>query len=402
MSTEDSPPPALPSQNPPDTMRPLLATLLSVALALFLADAVASLLGDSLLLLTGNRALSVVAGIVAIPTLLMALLVYLLMALTPMIPKRLFLPLTLFGPVASLIALPLLIHFYQNIAWIAWGISLCHVVLCLAILRGMQGSWKFRWPWISAGRLNPCGFRWGNLVGFVAANLLVALPVVVIYLGFCTSLAVNHFSDGFVSLRPSGVTMQVRKYARDDGKTVELVPMSHIGEPEFYHALAASFPATATLLMEGVSDHDNLLPEKVSYRQTAKSLGLAEQQEVFKPGGRLVPADGDINQFSKGTVDFLKRTLGVHAKGADAGTLPLFVESPAPDILQQLLNDLLINRNRHLLTVLDEQLPQSDHIIIPWGAAHMPGIAQGVLKAGFTLQDTEDLVAIRFPGAKGK
>ena len=78
------------------------------------------------------------------------------------------------------------------------------------------------------------------------------------------------------------------------------------------------------------------------------------------------------------------------------------VESPPPAILQDLFNDLLINRNRHLLAVFQERLPTSEHIVIPWGAAHMPGISEGVLKAGFHLQDTEDHVAIRFWGGKGK
>lgn len=396
MSLPDSSPPVLPRQSSSALSTPPLAVFLSVALMVFVADAGLSLAGDSLVLLTGNPLLSIVSGLVALPALLLALAVYVLMALTPRVPKRVFLPLTLFGPVASLASLPLLVYFHQHSGWIAWGISLARLVVCLVILRHLWGSWKFRWPLIDARQLGSGGFRWRHFTGFVAAHLLLALPATLAYLLACASLAVDHFSDGFVTLRPSGLTMQVRKYSREDGKIVELVPMSHIGEPDFYQTLAASFPKTATLLMEGVSDKDHLFSEKLSYRETAKSLGLVEQQDVFKPPGEKVPADVDINQFSKTSLEFLKRALPVHSQGVKAGTLPMFVESPPPAILQGLINDLLSNRNRHLLEVFNERLSTSDHIVIPWGAAHMPGISEGVLKAGFHLQETEDHVAIKF------
>ena len=85
----------------------MLAILLSVCLGLFLADAVVSLLDDSLIILFGNHLLTGTRGIVCLLAMLMALVIYGLMGLTPMIPKRLFLPVTLFNPVAALVVVPL-------------------------------------------------------------------------------------------------------------------------------------------------------------------------------------------------------------------------------------------------------------------------------------------------------
>lgn len=90
---------ALPPLSPeparkPGALQQLLVLLLSLCLGLFLADAVVSLVDDSLILLFDVHVLTVVRGIVFFVGMLVALVVYGLMGLTPIIPKRLFLPVT--------------------------------------------------------------------------------------------------------------------------------------------------------------------------------------------------------------------------------------------------------------------------------------------------------------------
>ena len=96
-----------PLLSPPkaSSLRTLLALLLSLCLGLFLADAVVSLVDDSLIVFCNLHILGTIRGILALLSILMAIVIYVLMGLTPMIPKRLFLPLTLFVPVALLAAL---------------------------------------------------------------------------------------------------------------------------------------------------------------------------------------------------------------------------------------------------------------------------------------------------------
>ncbi|GAA5126515.1 hypothetical protein GCM10023212_30070 [Luteolibacter yonseiensis] len=381
-------------------MRTAIAAILSLTLVMSLVNATVALASDSLVVFLGNHSLVGALPWVALPTLLMTFAVYGLMLLTPMIPKRWFIPLTLCGPVTALAALPLMIYFHTQAPWIAFGISVVQMVVCLVVLRKMRGSWSIRWPLFNVDQLGDRGFRWGHTAGFATVNLLVLLPATVAYLVVCGGLALNHYTGGFVSLRPEGMTMQARKYIRDDGKTVELVPMSHIGDSDFYQSLTASFSPTAVILMEGVSDKDKLFANKVGYKKTAQDLGLSEQQEFFKPKGELVAADVDISQFSKASLEYLKKTMTIHAKGVTPETLPLLMQPAPEDLPKRLIDDLLTLRNRHLLEVMEERLKTSDHIIIPWGAAHMPGISEGVLKAGFRVQDTEDFVAIRFSGRK--
>jgi hypothetical protein len=406
-SKNDTPVPgsgSLPPPLPPATRKPswsgreILATLLSLCLGLFLADAIVSLLDDSLILFFDVHILTAVRGLVFLFAILAAILIYVLMGITPMIPKRLFLPVTLFAPVAGLITLLFMIYFFHRIQQFAWAVSFYQVALGLIILRKVQGGFKVHWPLFPESRLLPRGFSWRNLVGFLAINLFVLLPVVIGYLFFCSALAVNHLSDGFLALRSHGLTVQIRKYVRADGKTIQLIPMAHIGEPDFYRKLSQSFPTNAVILMEGVSDDRNLLTNKISYKRMATSLGLAEQQKEFKPSRtQMARADVDVEVFTTNTIDFINLVMLVHAQGLNSENLAKMMRySPRPQFEQELFGDLLGKRNRHLLQEIDTQLKQADNIIVPWGAAHMPEIAKGIQSSDFRLSETREETVIRF------
>jgi hypothetical protein len=397
-----APPP--PSPQKPWSVQQPLALLLSLCLWFFFADAVLSLLDDSLVALFNAHPFTAIRGIIGFFALLIALVVYVLMAVTPMIPKRLFLPVTLFNPMAMLLVAPCWIYFYGRTQQIAWLISLFQVIFCAGVLYYIQGGFRFRWLLVPDHLLNSRRFSWGNLFGFLAVNLFAVLPGVVAYLVLCAVLAVNHFSEGFVALRPVGFTVQVRKYVRNDGKSILLVPMSHVGEPEFYRSLSRSFPTNSTILMEGVTDDQNLLTNRISYKRMANSLGLAQQTKEFKPSPiQMVRADIDVDQFSSNTIGFLNLVMLLHSKGLNLGNLLQLMQYPEPPgFEQQLFADLLTKRNDHLLQKIHDWLPQSDSLVVPWGAAHMPGIAREIQKSGFHVDSTREFVAIRFGSHRSK
>jgi hypothetical protein len=373
----------------------MVATL-NVFLALFLASSALSLLDASLVYFFKSQVLTGAASVLGLILLLMSCLIYGLIAFCPMIPKRWFIPLALFIPASNLIVLPLLIYYFDQLRLITWIVAICQFLLGLLILNQLKGKINFSWPLLKADQLKPRKFSWLNLTIFSFANLFVLLPFAAIYSAFCASAAAKHFTDGFVTLRPEGVTMQVRNYVRDDGKKIQLVPMSHIGEAAFYQSLNQSFPDHAVVLMEGVTDHGNQLPNKTGYSRMAKSLGVSEQQQEFKPKGEMVAADIDIRMFSKETLDLLNKSMLIHSKGVTPETLSSLLQ-PAPEHIEKLLwDDLLTKRNTHLLEVLHARLPQSEIIIVPWGALHMPGISKEILKSGFHLESTQDHVAIKF------
>ena len=394
-----APPPLLAEANRKSgSARQVFAFLLSLCLALFLADAVISLADDSLILLGGLHSLSALRGLVGFFAMLMVVGVYGLMGLTPMVPKRLFLPISLFPLVGMLAVFPFAIYCFGRLQQVAWVISLAQVIVGLGVLYWAQGRPGFRWPLVPVDRLGVRSFSWRNLSGFVLANVFVLLPAMTVYFFLCTALAVDHFSDGFMALRPNGFSVQVRKYVRNDGKTIELFPMTHIADAGFYQHVSQTFPTNSIILMEGVTDENNLLTNKITYKRMAKSLGLSEQHEKFEPTrGEMVPADVDMDQFSRDTIDFLNLVMLVHARGLTPDNIRKWMQYSPPDHFEkELIDDLVKKRNRHVVEEIQSRLSQTDNIMVPWGVAHMPGIAMEIQKSGFRLDGTQEYMVIQF------
>ena len=380
------------------SFRQFVAGFLSLCLGIFLAAGAVSVLDDSLVLFGGAHFLTVASAILTFITFLLMLLVYGLMGLTPIIPKRVFLPVMLFTGLGLLVVFPTLIYWHKWMLQLDWILSLFQAVLVLGIVYWLRGGGPFRWSVVEVRHLGIRSFSWSNLSVFLLLNVFVLLPALVAYLALCAHLAVGHFTDGFLALRPGGLILQARKYVREDGKTIVLFPMSHIAEADFYQAVSHSVASNSVVLLEGVTDDKNLLTNRLSYKRVARSLGLAEQHDDLNiRQGELVRADVDIQEFSSNTIAMLNLVALVHSRGLNPGTLSLLIGySPAPDVQEQLFADLLLKRNEHLLQELRARLPASDNFVIPWGAAHMPGLAKEIQKSGFHLVETREYVSIRF------
>ena len=390
------PPLIFPPAGESAALRHVLAIILSLGLGLFLADGFVSLVDDSLILLFDLHLLTWLRGMMFLLAAVLALVTYVLMGVTPLVPKRLFLPIVLFILAGLIGIIPAAIYCFGRMQQIAWGISLGQVILGLFILHRVQGGFKFRWPFVTETQLEGRSFSWGHLSRFLLVNIFGVLPALLIYLGLCAVLAVDHFSDGFVALRPAGVTVQVRKYVRADGTALQLVPMAHVGETDFYQGLARSFPSNAIVMMEGVSDDQNLITNQITYARMAAKLGVAEQQEAFEPRGELVRADVDVSDFTPNTIAALNLIMRVQAQGLNANTFQELMQFSPPHLEEQLFDDLLHKRNRHLLKEIEARLPAAQLMIVPWGAAHMPEVAREIQKSGFRVVETQDFVAIQF------
>ena len=380
--------------------------LLSFFLGLFLAQAFLSFADKSLVLFFNQHELSAICEFTLLLTLISALVIYCLMGLTTSIPKRFFLPVTLFNPIAGLLLIFLAIYFYRRIELVRWLVALSGVLVGLAILCVLQGRVRlFQWPLVRQEDVPAGRFSWLNLSLFLLVNGLILLPGTLLYLVVCGGLALNHFTEGFVTLRPGGLTVQARNYVRDDGRRVQLFPMAHIGDADFYQRVSESFPSNSVVLAEGVSDNQNLLTNRLTYRRAAKSLGLTEQQKEFRPvRSKLVRADVDVSEFHTNTISFLNLMTTVYSKGITLDFIATLMNyAPPPGFEQELWDDILTKRNQHLLEVIQSRLTRSDMIVVPWGAAHMPGLEQQIKSMGFHQEGARDYVVIRFgPHRSGK
>jgi hypothetical protein len=396
-----SPPPVIvppaAAAEAPASLASGLAVLLSLFVGAFLADGVISLLDDTLILFGNMHVLAAVRAVTSAIVLLLAAAVYVLMGVVPMIPKRLFLPLVLFAPVVMLACVPLLIYRHAWMHLVGWGTSLAQVGFGMAMLFWIRGGVGWSWPLVPRRRMLSRPFRWRHLLGFVGLNLFVALPGVVVYLACCTFWAVDYHSAGFVAVRPGGITVEARKYVRDDGKVIRLYPMAHVADAGFYRRLSQACPTNAVILMEGVTDEHGLLTNHISYQRMAESLGVAEQEAEFVPPGEWVAADVDVSEFTPDTIAFLNIVMRFHARGPDLESLRLvFQYKPPPGFERQLLEDLLRKRNRHLMTTARSRLADAELLVIPWGAAHMPELASEIEKLGFRVAEKQRMTVLAF------
>ena len=120
-------------------------------LAGFIGCAALSLVTDSLSLILRGVDLSLFDMLTLLVMLPISVLTFVLLAFFPAIPKRYFLPLSLFLPVVGVGLLPLLVYFYAHLQWISWGISLAQLCLGLFILRRVRGGSNPGWPLVPAG-----------------------------------------------------------------------------------------------------------------------------------------------------------------------------------------------------------------------------------------------------------
>ncbi|MDB6036646.1 MAG: hypothetical protein JWM99_487, partial [Verrucomicrobiales bacterium] len=194
----------LPQMRATSSSRKATAVLLSLCLVLFLVAGVFSLLDDSLVLFLDLHFLTTASGILTFLTFLAVMLVYGLVGLTPIVPKRIFLPIILFTALDLLAVFPVLIYRHHWLLQMDWTRSLLQVALALSIVRRLRVEGKLRWPIVTVEHLETRAFSWLNLCAFLLLNVFALLPAFVVYLALCASLALGHFSDGFLALRPSG------------------------------------------------------------------------------------------------------------------------------------------------------------------------------------------------------
>ncbi|GEP42553.1 hypothetical protein [Brevifollis gellanilyticus] len=395
----NSVPPPLPASlqeitAPPSTW---LSTLLSLVLGLFTFSAVLAVLDDLTIATVGKQYFTVFRVLAFLPLLPVGMVVFLIVAFQPGIPKRVFMTVALFVPFATVASFSLYTVFYPHVAWVSLFISWVQLLTALLCIRTLRGSMLPKWPLVPATSFHEKPFRFLHLAGVMIIGIIAVPATLVMGTLFAGKLAVRQFTDGFVDVSFSGVSTEVRDYVRDDGKKVTLVPMAHVGDSKFYEELGASFPADSIVLMEGVSDRQKLLETPANYGKLAALIGAAEQQKVFKPQGTVINADVDVSEFSPEILALLKKALLIHTKGITPETISSLLEaSSSPGIEQRLNDDLIIKRNRHLLQVMNERLPETRHIIIPWGAGHMPDIAKQIQGSGFREVSKEKRIVYQF------
>jgi hypothetical protein len=386
-----------------------------IYIVLFLIDAGLSLSHELLLafssswpLLTGTR------NFVAYLVIALSMVIFASLGVDRRLPKRVFLPLTLYVFWCALALWPLSgVIGGDSLGLVAAVGQLLLGGIIIVLLRGQNGQ-----KLLSKVRFLTPMFSLRNTLIFAAINLLL-LPFVVVY--SCLAIASHYLEQqtaGFLRLSPIGIYMSERHYQRDD-QVVRLAGMMHIGKEDYFEELAESMsPAGTIILAEGVTDQDRLLENQFNYSKLAEVIGLTSQ-ETMRIDGNLVDlndanpvdsapekpdiarADIDLNQFGPQTIEFLNvlgQTLLSDKPLVDGlAEYTLWAnENMTPERIGNVMADILDKRNVAVIDSLVLALTRYDTIIIPWGAMHMPALEAAVLEQGFVPGVRQERLSIDF------
>jgi len=355
----------------------------------FAFDALLSVLDDGLVLIWESPFLNIPRVIVASTLVLFSFFFYFLMGLTPRIPKQIFLPMVLFTPLTVLALFPFESLLVQN-PWIRLTSSLVQLLLSAAVLwrvRVLFGGLR-----VGAALLSKPLFSFKNLTGFSFFTLIL-IPFLMGYFIIWAGVAVHYGTKGFVTPGVSSLLVNQKSFIR--GETiVHLVPMIHIGESNFYKSLTESFPQKSSILLrEGITDRGNLIKFQFSYEKISSNLGLGNQYKDFQPAPskiKIKNADIDASEFSKITIEILNQIGAFHK--SEFKDMQVFIR--LSQILQNpknsrvFFNDVIGKRNQHLFGEIQNALRDYRHIIVPWGAFHLPQIEEAIQRQGFELGET--------------
>ncbi|MFK7731986.1 MAG: hypothetical protein AB8B48_10260 [Pseudomonadales bacterium] len=238
-----------------------------------------------------------------------------------------------------------------------------------------------------------------------------ALCVLLAYLAYAALSLIVELSDSYIRFSLSGVHTMDTQLQRDGHANVRLVGMMHFGATESYESLYRSFAKPSSLILEeGISDAKR--PARTSYRCATETTinsarNVMEQPSlcIIKGAHRvghvsqargtssidIVNADVNLQDMSLQTQEWIERNLGLLKKltEGDFDNLEwgLIIQQFSSSIPKEVWDDILYARNDHVIETFKQAADHYDHVVIPWGAMHGPGIQQALLDLGYTANE---------------
>lgn len=381
-------PPALPSSQPAPAPESNLQgadwkhLALNAYILAFTAEGAFGVLSGVL----GRTAFSIAYSL----TMLLALAVVLMIGSYRNLPWRPIAPALLFSVWEGCLFLPAPAYLDSGILSILTAsINLATGAAVLWRVRKFAGGQSLLFK---ARQLRACEFSFSRTLKATIIKLFVLLPLLLVYLLGSVQLMVGKLSAGFLQIDIQGLHTESRTYALD-GQKIHLLPTVHIGSSNFYEKITSTLSIEGTVFLpEGVTDKKRLLKNQLDYTAPADSIGLAAQPALApkKQAPAQYLCDVDLSEMSSETVAVLNavgRTMQAAAEGDSLAALSSLGSIGEPDI-NNLIADVLELRNARVIEGLHQVLGKYEHIAIPWGAAHMPGIEREVLKLNARLIET--------------
>jgi hypothetical protein len=398
----------------------------------FAASSAVALVDEIWFAAAGTTPLTEVRNWFSLLTVVFSLLMVVVVALVPQLPKLVFVPLIVAALWFAFGAPPLVAQSADRTA-----------SLGLAFLQMILATTAFLIVQLRAGQallnaqLLP---RKNNVFLRIALASLVVVALIPIGLAglgaWALVSAAEQQTNGY--LRFTWSEIQAREMLmRKDDKTVYLVATAHIAEASFYKEVYKNVPAHAVILAEGISDVRGLLGGEVSRGEAATFLGLDTQavlEDLMKPtpvettkdvgaSGKdvkpkavedkpapppaktrpdVVRADIDVSELSATTLRCLREDvqLGNAALDDDPDTnaaTPTCTEADR----KVFWDEILYTRNNKLMAAFDALADKYEMFVVPWGALHMPDLQRAFEERGYRAERSRMLTLARYQTVAG-
>jgi hypothetical protein len=358
------------------------AFILNAYVLAFAAEGALHLLGNKL----AQNALSIVCPLVMLLVLLMVLMI----GSYRNLPWRPIAPALLFSLWEGCLFLPVPAYIEAgNLAILTGSLNLAIGAAVLLMVRNFTGG---RGVLFKDKHFHACEFSLARTLKATFLKLFILFPLFLVYLAGSAQLMVAKLSAGFLQIDRKGLHTESRTYELD-GRKIHLIPTVHIGSAGFYEKITSNLPVGETVLLpEGVTDRKGLIKSHLDYGAPADSIGLAAQPYFApkKAGPVHHPCDIDISEMKPETVAVLNcvaRAIQAASEGNTVGALAAIGEMGEPD-MNHLVADVLELRNTRVIQGLKQVIGGYEHVAIPWGAAHMPGIEREILRLNARLLES--------------
>ncbi len=368
----------------------------------FTADAVLSVLDEALTMAFDGQVIADARNAVALAVATASLPALLLVIFVPQLPRAVLVPLIVFLIWAAFGAPPL-----SAPAASSWLPALAFGQLLLAanafrIIHHKTGRW-----WLVADRLPTIDHFWRRtIVALVVTSVLGCVSLAGLMAASVASY-IETMTGGYLQFSWTGI--EVRETVLKRGNTsVYLVATTHVADPQFYKTIHGRIPGDALVFVEGVSDRSGRM-RGLSYGNVARAFGLTTQDtfntllgpveaddegaeppadgdEPARSAPQAIRADVDAEVFSERAIEFLHEVAVVNDSASlrqALARMAAFNQKFTNEEVNSIFDELLDQRNAHLLEAFDRRVADYDKVFIPWGAAHMPGLQTGLKARNF-------------------
>lgn len=180
---------------------------------------------------------------------------------------------------------------------------------------------------------------------------------------------------------------------------VTLLAMIHTADPKYYNQIKNSYiNQNYLVLLEGINQSDKNKEKKtISQDNLSKLLGLSKQNNnlIFE-GYNTINSDIFIDSFSDNTLYFLFNLFESidYLSMGDFKKAKIYYNNSKEIPVDIIKKEIIYDRNKIVLDNIYKN--KANKLLVPWGAIHIIGIKEDLIKNGYQIVSSDRIVAFNW------